>query len=108
MRRGLTSGVLVIVMLAAMGAVGRPRISRRPQHPTGKPGPGPGGLPAHQGRAQGVEAITSEAQAKRFIELFWARRNPNPEQPVNTFRAQIDAIVRYADANFRTRASGAR
>jgi GWxTD domain-containing protein len=44
--------------------------------------------------------ITSEAQAERFVDLFWARRNPDPTQPFNTFKAQFESRVRYADDNF--------
>jgi GWxTD domain-containing protein len=44
--------------------------------------------------------ITTEAQAARFVDLFWARRNPDPAQPFNTFKAQFDSRVRYAEENF--------
>ncbi len=44
--------------------------------------------------------ITTEAQAEEFIELFWAKRNPDPSQPFNTFKAQYESRVRYADDNF--------
>jgi GWxTD domain-containing protein len=44
--------------------------------------------------------ITTEAQAKRFVELFWVQRNPDPAQPFNTFKAQFESRVRFADDNF--------
>jgi GWxTD domain-containing protein len=101
MRRDLTSGVLVIAVLAAMVVVG----GAQDQSPAASSDwrawdEGPEGFLLTKDEAKEWKAITTEAQAKQFIDLFWARRNPNPQQPVNTFRAQIDAIVRYADANF--------
>ena len=44
--------------------------------------------------------VTSEAQAKAFVDLFWAKRNPDPAQPFNPFKAQFDSRVRFADDNF--------
>lgn len=45
------------------------------------------------------EAITSDAEAERFIELFWARRNPEPDNPFNAFKAGFESKVRFADEN---------
>ena len=44
--------------------------------------------------------ISSDAEAKRFIDLFWARRDPNLDTPLNEFKARFEALVRYADQNF--------
>ena len=44
--------------------------------------------------------ITTDADAKRFIELFWVRRNPDPRSTVNPFKAEFEAKVRFADENF--------
>jgi len=44
--------------------------------------------------------ITSDADARRFIELFWAKRNPEPHSSFNQFRAQFEYKVRFADENF--------
>jgi len=44
--------------------------------------------------------ITTDAEAKRFIDLFWARRNPDPHSSFNVFRAEFESKVRFADANF--------
>jgi len=101
MRRHLIRGSLVIAMLAAMVAVGM----AQDQPPAAAFDwrtwdQGPEGFLLTRDEAKEWKAITTEAQAKHFIDLFWARRNPNPDQPFNTFRAQIDVIVRYADANF--------
>jgi GWxTD domain-containing protein len=43
--------------------------------------------------------ITTDAEAERFIELFWARRNPEPTSPFNAFRAEFEAKVQFADEN---------
>ena len=33
--------------------------------------------------------IENEAAAERFIELFWAKRNPDPTSSFNSFRAEF-------------------
>jgi GWxTD domain-containing protein len=108
MRRDLTSALLVVVMLLSLAAVAVAQ--DHPARASSEPAAaavdwkqwdeGPEGFLLTKDEAKEWKTITTEAQAKQFIELFWARRNPNPEQPFNTFRAQIDAFVRYADANF--------
>ncbi len=44
--------------------------------------------------------ITTDAEADRFIELFWARRNPEVNNPYNSFKAEFASKVRFADENF--------
>jgi len=44
--------------------------------------------------------ITTEAQAEAFVELFWARRNPEPTSAFNAFKADFENKVRYADEQF--------
>ena len=44
--------------------------------------------------------ISTDADAERFITLFWARRNPEPANPQNSFREEFEAKVRFADENF--------
>jgi GWxTD domain-containing protein len=61
---------------------------------------GPEGFLLTKDEKKEWKQITNEADAKRFIDLFWARRNPMPDQPFNPFKAQIEAIIRYADANY--------
>ena len=46
------------------------------------------------------EGITTDEEARRFIDLFWARRDPNLGSPINEFRAQFESRIRYADENF--------
>lgn len=44
--------------------------------------------------------ITTDSEAEDFIELFWARRNPERNSPFNAFRAEFESKVRFADENF--------
>ena len=45
-------------------------------------------------------AIKSDAEADRFIALFWARRDPTPGTPQNEFREEVERRVQYADQKF--------
>lgn len=44
--------------------------------------------------------VRTDADAKAFIDLFWARRDPTPATPVNEFRDEFNRRVEYADAQF--------
>jgi GWxTD domain-containing protein len=44
--------------------------------------------------------VTTEAQARAFIDLFWARRNPDPTSAFNPFKAGFENKVRYADEQY--------
>ena len=44
--------------------------------------------------------ISTEAEARAFIDLFWARRNPNPTNAFNPFKADFENKVRYADEQY--------
>lgn len=44
--------------------------------------------------------ITTEDQARDFIDLFWARRNPDPTSSFNPFKADFENRVRYADEQY--------
>ncbi len=44
--------------------------------------------------------VTTDADARKFVELFWARRNPDLKNPSNAFRARFEALVKLADQNF--------
>jgi len=46
------------------------------------------------------QSISTDADAKAFVDLFWARRDPTPDTPANEFRANFDARVKYADEHF--------
>jgi GWxTD domain-containing protein len=61
---------------------------------------GPAGFLMTKKEKKEWKSITAAAAAEQFIELFWARRNPDPTQSFNPFKAQFDSRVRYADENF--------
>jgi GWxTD domain-containing protein len=46
------------------------------------------------------KTIKTDADAKAFIDLFWARRDPTPDTPQNEFRSEIESRIAYADAQF--------
>ena len=45
----------------------------------------------------------TEEEKKRFIKLFWARRDPNVETYRNEFRDEFNRRVDYANENFKER-----
>lgn len=47
-------------------------------------------------------AIATDDQARQFIDLFWARRDPTPSTPVNEYRDLIQQRVQFADAQWTT------
>jgi GWxTD domain-containing protein len=47
-------------------------------------------------------AVRSDAEARQFIELFWARRDPTPGTPRNEYREAIHARIVAADRQFST------
>lgn len=61
---------------------------------------GPAGYLLTKNERKEWGSISTDAEAKEFIDLFWARRNPNPDTSFNTFKAEFDAKVRYAEENF--------
>src|SRR6266513_897809 len=46
--------------------------------------------------------LKNDAEADQFIALFWARRDPTPNTPVNEFRQDFESRVAYADQHFGT------
>ncbi|MGZ8866859.1 MAG: GWxTD domain-containing protein [Thermoanaerobaculia bacterium] len=44
--------------------------------------------------------VRTDADAKAFVDLFWARRDPSPGTPANEFREEFDRRVATADAQF--------
>ena len=44
-------------------------------------------------------SLKSDDEARAFIDLFWARRDPTPDTPRNEAREQFDARVAWADKN---------
>ncbi|MGB2621372.1 MAG: GWxTD domain-containing protein [Candidatus Acidiferrum sp.] len=50
-------------------------------------------------------SLSTGAERDKFIEQFWARRNPNPGSSVNKFKVEYYRRIAYADKRFAT-ASG--
>lgn len=48
------------------------------------------------------KAVATDEQAKAFIDLFWARRDPSPGTPANEFRDSILQRMTVADSLFST------
>lgn len=48
------------------------------------------------------KSIKTDEEAKAFVDLFWARRDPTPATPRNEFREVFEARVEYADKNLAT------
>lgn len=46
------------------------------------------------------KTLTTDAEAKAFVDLFWARRDPTPDTPRNEYREEIEARIAYADKTF--------
>jgi GWxTD domain-containing protein len=44
--------------------------------------------------------IASDEEAERFIQLFWAKRDPDLKTPVNEFKVVFDQRVKEADQRF--------
>jgi GWxTD domain-containing protein len=47
-----------------------------------------------------LNRLTSDAQAEPFIEIFWARRDPNQKTSFNELKAEFEAKVAAADKHF--------
>jgi GWxTD domain-containing protein len=48
------------------------------------------------------KAIATDEQAKAFIDLFWARRDPTPTTAQNEFKMDFDERVKVADDRFHS------
>ncbi len=68
----------------------------------------PAGFLLTKDEAKEWKKISTEAQARAFIELFWAKRNPDPTSAFNPFKADFENKVRYADEQYtHEKSSGA-
>jgi GWxTD domain-containing protein len=45
-------------------------------------------------------SVRTDADAKAFIDLFWARRDPTPDTPANELRQQFEARIKEADKRY--------
>lgn len=46
------------------------------------------------------KTLKTDADAKAFVDLFWARRDPTPGTPRNEFKESFEQRVQYADDHF--------
>jgi GWxTD domain-containing protein len=60
----------------------------------------PAGFLLTKAERKAYELIKSDAEAKAFIELFWAKRDPDLDTPLNEFRSDFDMRVEAADKAF--------
>jgi len=61
---------------------------------------GPAGFLMTKDEQKEWKKVTTEAEARAFIELFWAKRNPDPSSAFNPFKADFENKVRYADEQY--------
>jgi len=55
---------------------------------------------ATRAEAREWKGVSTEADAGRFIERFWALRDPDPKTPANEFRERFEMLVVEADRRF--------
>jgi GWxTD domain-containing protein len=89
--------VLMMVLLA-LGAV-RASAALSPAHADFAQGPAQWLMTNEEKSAW--RSVSSDEQAERFIQLFWARRDPTPGTPRNEFKEDFDARVATADKAYR-------
>jgi GWxTD domain-containing protein len=46
------------------------------------------------------KSLTNDEERDNFIENFWQRRNPNPDDPENTFKEEYYRRIAYANEHF--------
>jgi GWxTD domain-containing protein len=53
-----------------------------------------------QQEAAAWKNVKTDEEARAFLDLFWARRDPSAGTPQNEFRELIEARIKYADEQF--------
>lgn len=61
---------------------------------------GPAGYLMTQQERAAYKQLTTDEQAKQFIDLFWAKRDPNLSTRINEFKRDFQARVAAADKMF--------
>src|SRR4051812_30430636 len=88
--------ITLAIAIAAMATSGFAQLSKE----NSDFGNGPAQwIMSNEEKAQWKSAKT-DADAKAFINLFWARRDPTPGTPRNEFKESFDQRVKYADDHF--------
>lgn len=93
MRRSIVP-VALLALVFAVSAVAQlsPQFAEWPSGPVGF-------LMTDEEKAE-YARLTSDAQAEAFIELFWAKRDPNLKTVPNEFKLDFEARVQAADNQF--------
>lgn len=61
---------------------------------------GPDGFLLTKKEHKAWKKIKSDSAAEQFVELFWAKRNPDATSSFNPFKAEYEQRIRVADENF--------
>jgi len=61
---------------------------------------GPAGFLLTKKERKEFEKLTTDKDAQAFIDLFWAKRDPDLNTPVNEFKMEFEARVTAADRSF--------
>lgn len=93
MRMKAVSGIVTVLLL---GQTARAELSER--YRTWLDGPEQFLVTSSERKA--LRKATTDAEAQRLIDLFWARRDPNPSTRVNELRLEFDARVAQADREY--------
>ena len=83
---------MVLAVAALAGAELSPKYKDWPETPAGY-------LLTHK-EAKAYKKLDTDAQAEKFIALFWAQRNPDLTSRINEFKVEFDARVAQADKMF--------
>lgn len=95
--------ILSLVALATISGTAGAAISKD----IADQGKGPMSVYMTKEEQQTWKKIKTDEEAKTFIMLFWARRDPTPNTPQNEFVDEVKSRVAYADQSYTTgRGSG--
>lgn len=93
MRKVLLWAVPVLVMSA--GVAGAQMSQSYRDWPNG-----PEGFLLTRAEDRAYQLLTSDVQAQAFIDVFWAKRDPDLKSADNDFKINLEYRVEYADDNF--------
>jgi GWxTD domain-containing protein len=91
---------LSLVLAAVVGLLGAPGASAADASAGLDVFDGPAGFLLTRSEQAALRGLTGDDQAQRFVELFWARRDPDLTTWRNEFRREFDLRVAMADQMF--------
>jgi GWxTD domain-containing protein len=91
--RALVSFVVTIIMMAGISA------AQLSEENAGYFA-GPEGLLLTKKERKQWKKVSSDEQAETFIQLFWARRDPDLKTRINELKLEFERRVEYADSNW--------